>query len=44
MVDGVFCAGADLKERAQMNEREVGMFVSKLRTTMTKLEVCYRNL
>lgn len=39
MVDGVFCAGADLKERAQMSEKEVGMFVTKLRETMSNLEV-----
>ena len=29
-VPGTFCAGADLKERAQMTEEEVGPFVSRL--------------
>nr|XP_006126452.1 enoyl-CoA hydratase domain-containing protein 2, mitochondrial isoform X3 [Pelodiscus sinensis] len=31
-VKGVFCAGADLKERAQMNDVEVGHFVHRLRS------------
>jgi len=30
-VPGIFCAGADLKERAKMKEEEVGPFVSGLR-------------
>lgn len=30
-VPGAFCAGADLKERAQMKPEEVGPFVSRLR-------------
>jgi len=30
-VPGVFCAGADLKERAQMKEAEVGHFVAGIR-------------
>jgi len=38
LVDGVFCAGADLKERATMNETEVAQFVQKLRSTFTALE------
>lgn len=38
-VDKVFCAGADLKERAAMNETEVASFVHGLRTAFTDLEV-----
>ncbi|XP_051027296.1 methylglutaconyl-CoA hydratase, mitochondrial isoform X1 [Acomys russatus] len=30
-VPGIFCAGADLKERAKMHSSEVGPFVSKIR-------------
>ncbi|XP_062994855.1 enoyl-CoA hydratase domain-containing protein 2, mitochondrial [Elgaria multicarinata webbii] len=33
-VEGVFCAGADLKERAQMNDTEVDHFVQRLRSLM----------
>ncbi|KAM5321906.1 enoyl-CoA hydratase domain-containing protein 2, mitochondrial isoform 2-T2 [Glossophaga mutica] len=33
-VKGVFCAGADLKEREQMNEAEVGACVQRLRGLM----------
>ncbi|XP_045403960.1 enoyl-CoA hydratase domain-containing protein 2, mitochondrial isoform X3 [Eulemur rufifrons] len=33
-VKGVFCAGADLKEREQMSEAEVGVFVQRLRGLM----------
>ncbi|XP_970538.2 methylglutaconyl-CoA hydratase, mitochondrial [Tribolium castaneum] len=33
-VPGVFCAGADLKERATMPQAEVGKFVSNLRSLM----------
>ncbi|CAM9221041.1 unnamed protein product [Phaeothamnion confervicola] len=33
-VNGVFCAGADLKERATMPEHEVGQFVGTLRSLM----------
>ena len=36
-VPGVFCAGADLKERATMNSTEVGAFVRALRTSFTAL-------
>ncbi|XP_078417217.1 enoyl-CoA hydratase domain-containing protein 2, mitochondrial isoform X1 [Cetorhinus maximus] len=36
-VKGVFCAGADLKERAKMNNTEVGHFVHKLRSLMSKI-------
>ncbi len=32
-----FCAGADLKERAQMSEPQVAQFVSKLRSTFATL-------
>jgi methylglutaconyl-CoA hydratase len=33
-----FCAGADLKERAQMPEEEVARFVSKIRNTLGMLQ------
>ncbi|KAK2107336.1 Enoyl-CoA hydratase domain-containing protein 2, mitochondrial [Saguinus oedipus] len=36
-VKGVFCAGADLKEREQMSEAEVGMFVQRLRGLMNDI-------
>ncbi|XP_074136776.1 methylglutaconyl-CoA hydratase, mitochondrial isoform X3 [Sminthopsis crassicaudata] len=36
-VPGVFCAGADLKERTQMNLKEVGSFVSKSRALMNEM-------
>jgi hypothetical protein len=35
----VFCAGADLKERAKMNQQEVAAFVHKLRATFSDVEV-----
>ena len=38
LVPGVFCAGADLKERAGMTQVEASDFVKKLRTTFTALE------
>ena len=37
-VDKVFCAGADLKERAKMSTDQVQRFVSDLRQTFTDLE------
>ncbi|RKP03147.1 hypothetical protein CXG81DRAFT_29368 [Caulochytrium protostelioides] len=37
-VAGVFCAGADLKERAAMKPQEVRAFVNALRATFTRLE------
>ncbi|EGF76888.1 hypothetical protein BATDEDRAFT_14474 [Batrachochytrium dendrobatidis JAM81] len=37
-VDGVFCAGADLKERAQMQPSEVAAFVNSLRAAFSELE------
>ncbi|XP_035247639.1 methylglutaconyl-CoA hydratase, mitochondrial [Anguilla anguilla] len=37
LVPGIFCAGADLKERAKMHQSEVGPFVSKARTLITEL-------
>lgn len=37
-VPGVFCAGADLKERATMSPQEVGRFVQLLRSTFTDIE------
>ncbi|XP_036899148.1 enoyl-CoA hydratase domain-containing protein 2, mitochondrial isoform X2 [Sturnira hondurensis] len=36
-VKGVFCAGADLKEREQMNETEVGACVQRLRGMMNEI-------
>ncbi|XP_025107122.1 methylglutaconyl-CoA hydratase, mitochondrial-like isoform X2 [Pomacea canaliculata] len=36
-VPGVFCAGADLKERAQMTNAEVSAFVQKLRFSLSEL-------
>jgi methylglutaconyl-CoA hydratase len=38
MASGVFCAGADLKERASMTQQEAATFVSDLRATMGQLE------
>ncbi|KAK6643007.1 hypothetical protein RUM43_004510 [Polyplax serrata] len=38
MVPKVFCAGADLKERAELTPSEVGQFVSDLRSLMTDIE------
>lgn len=35
-VDGVFCAGADLKERALMNESQVAEFVHNLRASFNE--------
>jgi len=35
---GIFCAGADLKERAKMQPQEVGPFVSKARKLISELE------
>ncbi|XP_069498280.1 enoyl-CoA hydratase domain-containing protein 2, mitochondrial [Ambystoma mexicanum] len=34
-IKGVFCSGADLKERAQMSNEEVGHFVQRLRSLMS---------
>ena len=34
---GIFCAGADLKERAKMHEQEVGPFVSRARAVIMEL-------
>jgi methylglutaconyl-CoA hydratase len=39
--DGVFCAGADLKERAKMTPDEVSLFVHGLRTAFTDFQVIY---
>lgn len=38
VVPGVFCAGADLKERAKMTNEEVGPFVAGLRQSVTDLQ------
>lgn len=38
LVPGVFCAGADLKERAKMKPEEVGPFVAKARSMISDLE------
>ncbi|GFO45003.1 methylglutaconyl-coa hydratase, mitochondrial-like [Plakobranchus ocellatus] len=35
-VPGVFCAGADLKERIKMSPKEVGAFLSKLRHSVSE--------
>jgi methylglutaconyl-CoA hydratase len=37
-VENVFCAGADLKERAEMSDEETLPFVRYLRSTFTRLE------
>uniref|UniRef100_A0A3Q3VPD4 Uncharacterized protein n=1 Tax=Mola mola TaxID=94237 RepID=A0A3Q3VPD4_MOLML len=37
LVPGVFCAGADLKERALMNDAESDLFVHGLRSLMTQI-------
>lgn len=37
-VDGVFCAGADLKERASMTKEQTAAFVFELRKSFTDLE------
>ncbi|XP_036971322.1 enoyl-CoA hydratase domain-containing protein 2, mitochondrial [Acanthopagrus latus] len=37
LVPGVFCAGADLKERAQMDNTESDLFVHGLRSLMTQI-------
>jgi methylglutaconyl-CoA hydratase len=37
-VDRVFCAGADLKERAQMQPTEVSAFVDSLRSSFSQLQ------
>ncbi|XP_071321665.1 methylglutaconyl-CoA hydratase, mitochondrial isoform X2 [Trachinotus anak] len=37
LAPGIFCAGADLKERAKMHQSEVGPFVSKARALITEL-------
>ncbi|XP_043555112.1 enoyl-CoA hydratase domain-containing protein 2, mitochondrial isoform X1 [Chiloscyllium plagiosum] len=36
-IKGVFCAGADLKERAEMSNAEVGHFVHRLRNLMSNI-------
>lgn len=38
LVPGVFCAGADLKERAGMSPKETAAFVHGLRSAFTELE------
>ncbi|HJW09614.1 MAG TPA: enoyl-CoA hydratase-related protein, partial [Holophagaceae bacterium] len=38
LVPGIFCAGADLKERATMGQAEVAAFVHGLRAAFTELE------
>ncbi|KAJ3075996.1 hypothetical protein HDU98_006160 [Podochytrium sp. JEL0797] len=37
-IDKVFCAGADLKERATMSPKEVGVFVHSLRSAFSEVE------
>ncbi|CAM9940855.1 unnamed protein product, partial [Hapterophycus canaliculatus] len=36
-VPGVFCAGADLKERATMSQSEAELFVVRLRSLMSEV-------
>lgn len=36
-VPGIFCAGADLKERVKMHSNEVGPFVSKIRAVINEI-------
>uniref|UniRef100_F7HU24 AU RNA binding methylglutaconyl-CoA hydratase n=1 Tax=Callithrix jacchus TaxID=9483 RepID=F7HU24_CALJA len=38
-VPGIFCAGADLKERAKMSSSEVGPFVSKIRAVINDIDL-----
>jgi len=38
MVPGIFCAGADLKERVKMKPEEVGPLVSKMRANLVNIE------
>ena len=38
LLPGVFCAGADLKERETMSPSEAGVFVQRIRTTFSELE------
>lgn len=42
-VEGVFCSGADLKERAQMTKQEGEAFVNKLRSLFNRVEVNFYN-
>lgn len=37
IVPGIFCAGADLKERKTMKEEDVGPFVARARQAVTDL-------
>lgn len=37
-MEGIFCAGADLKERLKMEQIEVTKFVDSLRDTFTQFE------
>lgn len=39
LVDGVFCAGADLKERVTMTPSQVSEFLYNLRQAFRELEV-----
>ena len=43
-VDKVFCAGADLKERASMGPKQVSEFVQSLQSNFTALEVLHTPL
>ncbi|KAI4457208.1 enoyl-coa hydratase-related [Holotrichia oblita] len=38
LVPGIFCAGADLKERTQMTQQQATMFVKGLRSLMNKIQ------
>lgn len=37
LIRGIFCAGADLKERAEMPESDVGPFVERIRRVLSSL-------
>lgn len=37
LVPGIFCAGADLKERARMTQQQVSLFVTALRSLMNRI-------
>ncbi len=39
LLPGIFCAGADLKERAAMTQSEAAEFVTRIRRTFSELQV-----
>ncbi|XP_044759533.1 methylglutaconyl-CoA hydratase, mitochondrial [Coccinella septempunctata] len=38
LVDGVFCSGADLKERSKMTNHEITLFLHKLKSVTNKIQ------